>query len=89
MKPGSGLLKYDLLIAATFVSALALFAGHQADKDAEITAAHVAEADARKADVRPLDRIALTYPLQCDATSTMRAPDGSLKTRCYQRQESR
>lgn len=56
----------------------------------EVTAAHVKEATERKQDVHPADRIALSMPLQCDATATHSGTPGQMpRTRCYIRRSSR
>jgi hypothetical protein len=73
---------YDTLIVGAAFVAFGVFAGYQADRDVEITAAHVKEADERKADMPPADRIyPFALPIQYDATVAM----GSGRTRFYAR----
>jgi hypothetical protein len=82
-----GLWKLDLLMVAAVVIAFGAFAGFQADRDAEITAEHVKEADERKA-IKPEERMALSAPLQCDATVMHSGTPGELpRTRCYVRSD--
>lgn len=67
-----------------FVLVLAILAKGGKKSDAEVTAAHVRAATESKQDIRPQDRIALTYPLDCDATVTASGTPGQLpRTRCY------
>ena len=83
-----GLWMYDLMMAAAVAVALlghSEFSATHELIDAEVTAAVEREVSERKADVKPEDRVALTHPLQYDATVTM----GAGRTRFYVRGEGK
>lgn len=77
------------LCLLAFLTVLAILA-KGSRSEAEVTAAHVKAATERKQDVRPADRLALSYPIDCDATATQSGTPGELpRTRCYIRPENR
>lgn len=88
-----GLWKLDLAIWAA--AGLALLAHHayrgaHEAIDAEVIASVEREVSQRKTDLSPKDRLALTSPLQCDATATHSGTPGVLpRTRCYVRKEAK
>ena len=92
-QPQADVLQGIGFVAAIFLAALAVAAaagvGHDFLSDAraaEVTAQHVADADARK-EVRPEQLLPLSKPLRCDATMKQSVAGVVLRETCYARKE--
>lgn len=67
------------------IAALGMLVGVLERESVAVTAANERIAYDHKVDLRPQDRIWLSYPLACDAIVTTSGPQGIDRTRCYMR----